>query len=202
MCIIKSVNILKKKNTGDFLKSKPYKLGILIGRFQTLHSGHEMMINKACELCDKVGIFIGSSDEKGTYKNPFSFETRADMLRSVFGEDIYIYPLPDIGVGNNSSWGDYVLRNVVDRFGEMPDLLISGKEVRRISWFDSVEGASVAELYIPKTIDISATEMRECFINGDVDRWKEYTNPKLWDKFDLLRNEMLAAKDNTETHSI
>lgn len=182
--------------------NKPYKLGILVGRFQTLHSGHEDMINRAIELCDRVGVFVGSSNESGTSKNPFSYETREEMLKTVFGDSICVCPLPDIGVGNNSAWGDYVLKNVVERFGEMPDLLVSGKEARRVSWFDSVEGALIAELYIPKTIDISASQMREHFIDNDVESWKKYTNPKLWKMYDKLRQEVLGSKDNTDTGSI
>ena len=184
------------------MNNKPYKLGILVGRFQTLHSGHADMIKRAVELCERVGIFVGSSNESGTSKNPFSYETREDMLKTAFGDAIYVYPLPDIGVGNNSTWGDYVLKNVVERFGEMPDLLVSGKEVRRVSWFDSVEGASIAELYIPKTIEISATEMRAFLINDDSESWKKYTDPKLWGKYEKLRQEVLLSKDNNETHSI
>ena len=184
------------------MNNKPYRLGILVGRFQTLHSGHTDMINRAIELCDKVGIFVGSSNESGTSKNPFSYETREDMLKTVFGNEVFVFPLPDIGVGNNSTWGDYVLKNVVDRFGEMPDLLVSGKEARRVSWFDSVDGASIAELYIPKTIEISATEMRDFLINDDCERWKKYTDSKLWGKYEKLRQEVLLSKDNSETHSI
>lgn len=184
------------------MNNKPYRLGILVGRFQTLHSGHTDMINRAIELCDKVGIFVGSSNESGTSKNPFSYETREDMLKTVFGNEVFVFPLPDIGVGNNSTWGDYVLKNVVDRFGEMPDLLVSGKEARRVSWFDSVDGTSIAELYIPKTIEISATEMRDFLINDDCESWKKYTDSKLWDKYEKLRQEVLLSKDNSETHSI
>ncbi len=186
----------------NLMNKKPYKLGILVGRFQTLHSGHIDMISRAAELCDKVGVFVGSSDESGTSKNPFSYETREDMLKTVFGDGIFVYPLPDIGVGNNSAWGDYVLKNVVGRFGEMPDLLVSGKEARRISWFDSVEGASIAELYIPKTIDISATEMRDFLLEDDIDGWEKYTDPRLWHKYERLRQEVLKSKNNNETQSI
>lgn len=184
------------------MNNKPYRLGILVGRFQTLHSGHTDMINRAIELCDKVGIFVGSSNESRTSKNPFSYETREDMLKTVFGNEVFVFPLPDIGVGNNSTWGDYVLKNVVDRFGEMPDLLVSGKEARRVSWFDSVDGASIAELYIPKTIEISATEMRDFLINDDCESWKKYTDSKLWGKYEKLRQEVLLSKDNSETYSI
>ena len=184
------------------MNNKPYRLGILVGRFQTLHSGHTDMINRAIELCDKVGIFVGSSNESGTSKNPFSYETREDMLKTVFGNEVFVFPLPDIGVGNNSTWGDYVLKNVVDRFGEMPDLLVSGKEARRVSWLDSVDGASIAELYIPKTSVLSEPEMRDFLINDECQSWKKYTDSKLWGKYEKLRQEVLLSKDNSETHSI
>ena len=181
---------------------KAYKLGITIGRFQTFHKGHQVMIDKAIELCDKVGVFIGSSQESGTNKNPFSYEMRESILKKIYGDRICIYPLPDIGVGNNSKWGDYVLDNVVERFGESPDLLISGKEERRIDWFDSVKGLSIAELYIPKTIDISASKMREMFIHNDFDTWKEFCDERLWDGFSEMRKVVLESRENMETTSI
>ena len=141
------------------MKDKAFKLGIIVGRFQTFHTGHLDMVGKACAVCDRVGIFVGSSQESGTLKNPFPYEVRKTMLGKVFGSRVAIYPLPDIGVGNNSRWGDYVVDQVRLRCGASPDLLVSGKEERRVSWFDGVNGVSVAELYIPKTIEISATEM-------------------------------------------
>ena len=36
------------------MEKKPYALGILVGRFQTLHLGHEDMIGKALEMCERV----------------------------------------------------------------------------------------------------------------------------------------------------
>lgn len=181
---------------------KAYKLGITIGRFQTFHNGHQVMIDKAIELCEKVGVFIGSSQESGTNKNPFSYEIREGVLKKLYGEKISVYPLPDIGVGNNSKWGDYVLDNVIERFRKSPDLLISGKEERRIDWFDSVNGLSIAELYIPKTIDISASKMREMFIHNDFDTWKEFCDARLWDDFSEMRKIVLESHENTETASI
>ena len=181
---------------------KAYKLGITIGRFQTFHKGHQAMIDKAIELCEKVGVFIGSSQESGTNKNPFTFEMRESLLRKIYGETIRIYPLPDIGVGNNSKWGDYVLDNVIERFGESPDLLISGKEERRVDWFDSVKGLSIAELYIPKTIDISASRMRELLVENELDTWKEFCDERLWSSFSEMRRIVLESHGNTETVSI
>ena len=184
------------------MKSNPFELGIIVGRFQSFHRGHEYIIDKAVEICDTVGIFIGSSQEYGTFKNPFSYETRKRILGKVYGDKVVVHPLPDIGVGNNSAWGEYVLKNTVECFGKAPDMLVSGKEERRLDWFDGIEGISASELYVPKIIDISATEMREFFLNGNVEEWKKYTNKKLWSEFEPLRAEVVASRDNMETSSI
>ena len=174
---------------------KPYKLGILVGRFQTIHAGHEKMVNTALHLCEQVGIFVGSSQESLTSKNPFSYEIREEMLRAVFGEDIRVFPLPDIGVGNNAAWGEYVLQNVQQRYHRAPDLLVSGKETRRISWFDGIGGLRISELYIPKTIEISASQMRGFFLADDRESWQRYTDPVLWGEYARLRQIVLSSRD-------
>lgn len=184
------------------MKNKAFKLGIIVGRFQTFHTGHQYMVDKACAVCDRVGILVGSSQESGTLKNPFTYEARKAMLQKVFGDRVRIEPLPDIGVGNNGKWGDYVLQNARRYFGKAPDLLVSGKEERRVDWFDSAMGVSVAELYVPKTIDMSATRMREFFIKNDFERWKQYTPSALWGEYEAMRTAVLAAKDNLFTESM
>ena len=181
---------------------KPFALGILVGRFQVVHAGHEQMIRTAIALCDRVGIFIGSSQESGTSKNPFPYELRKTMLTNLFGDKVEIYPLPDIGVGNTAAWGDYVLENVQLRFGKMPDLLISGKESRRLDWFDSVRGVRIAELYIPKTIEISASRMRRFLIEDDRNTWESFVSPQNYALYPRLRQLALASRDHQETQSI
>lgn len=180
---------------------KPFSLGIMVGRFQTLHSGHEYMIRTALSLCDEVGIFVGSAQESGTATNPFPYSTRESLLKMLFGDRIHVFPLPDIGVGNNAQWGEYVLQNVNARLGRNPDLLISGKEIRRVGWFDGLD-VQISELYIPKTIDISASEMRTFFLKNDEESWKRYTNPKLWGQYARLREQVLACRDVTQTQSM
>ncbi|MBQ7669583.1 MAG: adenylyltransferase/cytidyltransferase family protein [Clostridia bacterium] len=179
-----------------------FKLGVIVGRFQGLHEGHETVIDAATAICDIVGIFIGSSQESGTANNPFSYETRRGMIERVYGEKVKIFPLPDIGVGNCAEWGEYVLDNVVKYFGALPDVLISGREERRADWLEGPRGKFVAELYVPKKIDISATRMRQYFIDDDETTWKSFTNPVLWDMYSSLREEVASSKDNLETMSV
>jgi cytidyltransferase-like protein len=184
------------------MENKPFRLGILVGRFQTIHCGHEQMIRIAAALCERVAIFVGSSQESGTQKNPFSYELRREMLTKVFGDSIAVYPLPDIHVGNTARWGDYVIESVRERCGEAPDLFVSGKEERRVSWFDSENGAHIAELTIPKTIEISASRMRELFLADDRGGWRSYTPAALWDDYGRLREIVIKSQEIEETDSI
>lgn len=184
------------------MESKPYQLGIIVGRFQTLHLGHEDMILKAMELCEQVGVFVGSSQEHGTEKNPFSYDIREQMIKTVFPSGLAVFPLPDIGVGNNHKWGEYVLEQVISRCGRQPDLLVSGKEERRIDWFSGEAGKQIAELYIPKSIEISASQMRDFLLHDAQKEWQSYVNPQLYPLYSQYRSLVLQAQNHPETQSI
>ena len=180
----------------------PFHLSIVVGRFQTIHNGLIDMINKALLVANRTAVFIGSSQESRTEKNPFTYEERRDMLRDIYGDSIEIHPLPDIGVGNVASWGDYVFDKVVEACNEAPDVMVSGKEERRADWFDGEKGKGVALLYIPKTIDISATQMREWLLHREFESWKEYTPSELLERFDVMSGIVRGVQGNTETKSI
>ena len=92
--------------------------------------------------------------------------------------------------------------NLQKQFGQMPELLISGKETRRLDWFDSVQGVRVAELYIPKTIEISASQMREFLLTDDRQQWNYYVNSKIHPFYPRLRALVLESEDRLETQSI
>jgi bifunctional NMN adenylyltransferase/nudix hydrolase len=60
--------------------SKKYDTLVLIGRFQPLHSAHLEIIKRATALCDQLVIIVGSANQPRTYKNPFSFAERRQMI--------------------------------------------------------------------------------------------------------------------------
>ena len=41
--------------------SKPYDTALIVGRFNTLHKGHQKLIDTALTLCDRVLILVGSA---------------------------------------------------------------------------------------------------------------------------------------------
>lgn len=70
--------------------------GLVIGRFQPLHRGHQALIKAAIEDCVNVVVGIGSTNARQDGRNPFSYEERAEMVRAVFGEQVEVVSLPDI----------------------------------------------------------------------------------------------------------
>ncbi len=62
--------------------SKPYNSVVLIGRFQPLHNAHLEIIKRCTALTDHLVVIVGSSKQPRTYKNPFTFEERSQMIRN------------------------------------------------------------------------------------------------------------------------
>lgn len=77
---------------------KKFSYAFVVGRFQPLHLGHEQLITVALSKAEKVIVFLGSSQESGTKKNPLTPEQRQYVFYEVFKEHMnrFIFvPLPD-----------------------------------------------------------------------------------------------------------
>jgi bifunctional NMN adenylyltransferase/nudix hydrolase len=62
--------------------SKKYDTLVLIGRFQPFHNAHLEIIKRATALCNQLIVIAGSANQPRTYKNPFTVEERARMIRA------------------------------------------------------------------------------------------------------------------------
>ena len=62
--------------------SKKYDTLVLIGRFQPFHNAHLEIIKRSTALCNKLIIVLGSAAQPRTYKNPFTVDERARMIRA------------------------------------------------------------------------------------------------------------------------
>jgi nicotinamide-nucleotide adenylyltransferase len=80
--------------------------GLVIGRFQPLHKGHQSLIQAAIEDCVNVVVGVGSANAKQDHRNPFTFEERKQMILSAF-PGVEVVPLPDIH--DPTRWADHVL---------------------------------------------------------------------------------------------
>lgn len=178
---------------------KPYKTGFIIGRFQTFTKGHEKLVDTGLQLCDNVLVIIGSSQESGTFRNPFNSTCRYEMISKVYGKDnpnLEITALPDLTDENDISteWGSYLMDNVKQILGCKPDVMIYGNDESRSGWFSKEELSDITEIIInrnSKDCPISATYLRKLMIENNYKEWQKWTNEKIHPLYKSLRDILI-----------
>ena len=175
---------------------KEHDVGLICGRFQTFHLGHERLVNVGLKLCDRVVIMIGSSQESGTERNPFNVTTREKMIRTVYGneERLLIYGIPDLTNENDirPEWGRYLLDHVDQHVFKAPELMVYGNDEARSKWFDPKDIINTSEYIINRgKLNISATMVREAMMLDNRRKWMEMVNPRLHKMYDELRRELM-----------
>ena len=150
---------------------KKYRCGLYIGRFQPIHIGHESIIRRMLLECDHVIIAIGSAQESGTQRNPFSAEQRMDLICNVFYREIIhsrmsIIPINDReNPSNDASWGEYVFEQLAQHTTLVPDVVYEGEESERSTWYDSL---GVEVIRVPRClVKVTATELRYAFCDNN-----------------------------------
>ena len=90
------------------------KRALFIGRFQPFHKAHLVDVKKILKECDEIIIAVGSSQEKNTLENPFSYNERKQMivrtLKSNKIKKYKIYPVPDLY--NDKKWVNYIKKTL------------------------------------------------------------------------------------------
>lgn len=91
--------------------SKPFDFLIFIGRFQPFHQGHLSVVRQGLSEAERVIVLIGSAHRPRNIRDPWTFEERAEMIRSAVGqqdaERVIAAPLMDV-LYNDELW----VRNV------------------------------------------------------------------------------------------
>lgn len=148
------------------VKSTQNKIGLYIGRFQPFHLGHRYVIQEALRQCGHLIIAIGSAQESGTEKNPFSVYRRMEFIYNSLRIEFpisylrtTIIPINDREEkSDNSSWGEYLIKEVYRQTKMLPDVYFTGEEQVRQHWFDTVD---IEEVVIDRSdIPVSATMVR------------------------------------------
>lgn len=181
----------------DSYLNKPYDTGLLVGRFQTFHKGHQHLVDTGLMLCDRLLILVGSAQECGTERNPLNIETRINMLKSIYTTDrVMIYALSDLSNEEDirPEWGRYVLENADRYIYKAPELMIYGNDESRSRWFDTEDIKHTSEFIVNRgAIPISATELRRLMVLDKRREWMAWVDPKLHKLYDRLRNELMTV---------
>lgn len=176
-----------------------YDSGLIVGRFQTFHKGHQSLVETGLNLCDRLIILVGSAQESGTERNPFNISTRMSIIRSVYPdmERVQIYALADLTTENDITpdWGRYVLNNIDRYLFKAPELMIYGNDEARSRWFDPEDIKDTAEFIMPRSrLPIAATELREMMVKDERKAWMKWVDPKLHKMYDRLRSELMSVE--------
>lgn len=187
--------------------NKPYDVGVICGRFQTFHIGHESLVDTALKLCDRVLILVGSSQECGTERNPLNIDTRIRMLRAIYGDDgsIIIKGISDLTNENDirPEWGRYLLDNIDRYIYKTPELMIYGNDESRSRWFDPEDIKDVTEIIVSRgKIPISATQVRALMVSDNRREWQKWVNPKLHKMYDEIRRELMSVPFYTSKNTL
>jgi cytidyltransferase-like protein len=157
-------------------------IGLLVMRGQPFHVGHARTLTKAIEVCDKVVVALGSTQEFGTSKNPFTFSERKRMIKNYcldkanslngpYWENVTITGLRDINDAHR--WPDYVLDEVHRQTGYIISTVFGGTSYD-CHWFKSKQvKIEIVDRADPSIPFVSGSMIREMLLYGDK-RWMDF----------------------------
>lgn len=194
------------------------RIGLAIMRMHPLHNGHEIIINRMREECDVAIVGIGSCQKSREINNPFTYDERRDLIRTVYGDSVKIVPLNDLGTSTDTNeWCDYVLKKIKKIGLDEPTDYYAGSVADAIwyrnRFFNTTVGSEIRLskgdfinnfvgengfrlLHIENRNNnniISATEIRT-FLYNNFDDWKKYVNPLIHDKVVEYYNNFLNCQ--------
>ena len=83
--------------------------GLIIGRFQPFHLGHEQLIEQIDQEVEEVIVGIGSAGQSHTKKNPFTSGERVHYVQNALeGLDAKTYLIPIDDIDRNSMWVKHI----------------------------------------------------------------------------------------------
>jgi len=135
------------------------KRAVFVGRFQPFHLGHLYAIKKTMKKFD-ITIVIGSTNKKRSFKNPFSFKERKEMILKTIGKKVRIIGISD--VKNDKEWAKLLKKKA------RSDVIISGSAWIKNCFKNFRVPIIKPELFKPKIL--KGTKIRERIVKGK--RWE------------------------------
>jgi bifunctional NMN adenylyltransferase/nudix hydrolase len=154
---------------------KKYDIAVFIGRFQPFHIGHMKVIERALAVAENVLILIGSIDTPRSYRNPFTYDERVDMIADTF--QVYRGRMQFTGIQdytyNDTLWIEQVQYAVEDYSKlflglEEPKIALIGHNKDNTSFYlklfpqwdsievesdDNISGTNIRDLYFSNYIN-------------------------------------------------
>ena len=132
--------------------------GLLIGRFQPFHLGHQAALEFALSKIDKLYVGIGSSNKPLQRNNPFSAKERKAMIMNSIDDlkRITIYDIPD--AQDHLKWIK-IISQIVPKF----DIIFSNDDLTRHLY--SKMNVQIMPIPFLNRAELSGTYIRDLLIH-------------------------------------
>lgn len=178
-----------------------YDALVFIGRFQPFHNGHKAIVDAALKQAKEVIIVVGSSFASRNIRNPFTFDERRQMIKSVFPQDtVKVVPVSDYPYDDNK-WVRAV-QNVVHgalKWSADPIRIgLIGHEKDGSSYYLKIfKPLGWGNVSVPNVDGINATDIRKVLFEKNVVLDSLLTMPEPVRK--SLLNTLVNNKDAWDT---
>jgi bifunctional NMN adenylyltransferase/nudix hydrolase len=151
--------------------NKKYDTLVFILRGQPFHNAHLEIIKYAAKLTRELVIIVGSSNQPRTFKNPFSFDDRKQMIDSAIRNmDLSInYNIESLtdNMYNDQAWAAEV-QNIVSQYGPKVGIIGHKKdessfyldmfpqwEFESVPLFEPLDATSIRNLYFVDNVNFN-----------------------------------------------
>lgn len=180
-------------------------LAVCIGRFQPAHLAHVEMIRRALAMADQVLVIVGSAFRAPTPRNPFSWETRSEMVLQSLNADersrVSVLPLRDYF--DTDRWSRQLAKIVTDfavenGFDSSNIQLVSRLEQSFV--YDHACLSSWEHVKLERFAEIDSSSIRACLFSRVNNKYSNFISKySIADLVDLLPANVLIAIEHWTT---
>lgn len=139
---------------------------VFIGRFQPFHNGHTAVIDAALKQAKEVVVVVGSSFAARNIRNPFTFEERKSMIKSVFTtERVKVVPVSDFPYDDNK-WVNAIQKIVDATVPDAKDVGLIGHSKDSTSYYLNIFPRWKNHVEVDDVGGINATDIRNQLLEG------------------------------------
>lgn len=150
---------------GQLKSSARHALGLVIGRFQPFHHGHEVICRHALDNCERLLVVLGSGQQARSVRNPWTDAERQQLIRDslpdIAPQRLLFESVPDVFY-NEKVWLDLVDK-AVHRHADDRGVCLFGHTKDSSSYYLALFPQWGYE-ELPSFQDLSATPLREALL--------------------------------------
>ncbi len=168
--------------------------GLIIGRWQPFHNGHESLIRKISNEVDELIIGIGSAQKSHSINNPFTAGERIMMIiKSLKKYDFPYYVIPIKDIEFNAVWVSYV-ESLTPPFS----VVYSGNPLVKELFME--KGYIVKTPKMDNRKEYSGTEIRKRILNNE--NWENLIPNEVYNVIKEIDGENRLKRLNLNDHNI